>query len=83
MKGKQQALRRVAHQGNIEDIRYLIEQEGVDINAQDENKGLTALHWAVKRGHQQVAAWLLAHGARADIKDGEGCIPDDYKVKRS
>ncbi|MBS4170158.1 hypothetical protein NEOC95_000878 [Neochlamydia sp. AcF95] len=66
----------------MEDLRYLIEQEGVDINAQDKKKGLTALHWAVKQGHQQVIAWLLAYRARADIKDREGRIPGDYKVKR-
>jgi ankyrin repeat protein len=43
------ALCRAAYSGNIESIKYLIEIEKADLDSQDPNKGMTALHWAVTK----------------------------------
>lgn len=49
---------------------------GVDINARDERSSFTALHMAVSGGPSDVSL-LLAHGARADLKDARGATPLD------
>lgn len=40
-----------------------------------ERTGMTPLHWAAKRGHREVAASLLAHGAEVNVKDSKGGTP--------
>jgi len=49
---------------------------GVDINARDERSSFTALHMAVSSDPLDVSM-LLAHGARADLKDARGATPLD------
>jgi hypothetical protein len=44
---------------------------GQDINAQND-EGWTALHVAAEDGNERMVRWLLAHGARADIKTTRG-----------
>jgi ankyrin repeat protein len=44
---------------------------GVDINATD-GRGQTALYGAALQGYEEVVTFLVAHGARADIKDQRG-----------
>ena len=75
---KEQAFRRAAWSGNIGDMKYLIEEEKVDINSQDEKKRMTALHWAVKEKHKDAILWLIKHGAKVDIADIKGKKPKDY-----
>ncbi|MCI0513617.1 serine hydrolase [candidate division KSB1 bacterium] len=54
-----------ARAGRLDEIKLLF-QNGVNLNSQVE-PGVTALHLAKIRGQQQVADWLLAHGADASI----------------
>ena len=75
---KEQALRRAAFAGNIEDMKYLIEKEQVDINSKDPKQGMTALHWAVKQKNKIAFLWLLQLGASLDIADAKGKKPKDY-----
>jgi ankyrin repeat protein len=44
---------------------------GIDVNAVD-GRGQTALYGAALQGFDQVVSFLLAHGARPEIKDGRG-----------
>ena len=46
-------------------------EAGVDINAVD-GRGQTALYGAALQGYDEVVKFLLAHGAKLDIKDQRG-----------
>ncbi len=50
-------------------------REGVDINSQAPN-GLTALHCAVAKGHEDVVKFLIAHpDIRVNVQEETGCTP--------
>lgn len=51
------ACRRAAANGNINDVKYLLDHCKVNINSKSSN-GLTALDWAIKNGHKEVAETL-------------------------
>lgn len=53
-----------AREGNLPEVRHLIDL-GVKPASSDE-LGMTALHWAARNGHEEVAELLLAHGAPID-----------------
>ena len=55
---------------SIEAIKVCLEA-GVDINAVD-GRGQTALYGAALQGYDEVVMFLLAHGAKVDIKDQRG-----------
>ena len=55
---------------SIEAITVCLEG-GVDINAVD-GRGQTALYGAALQGYDDVVKFLLAHGAKADVKDQRG-----------
>ena len=58
--------------GHKEVVALLLEQNGIDLNAED-SKGLTALHTACDRGHQQVVALLLEqNGIDLNAADKDG-----------
>lgn len=50
---------------------FLIEQ-GSDINARNEKMDMTPLHLAAFYGIAPIAALLISHGARTDIRDEAG-----------
>jgi ankyrin repeat protein len=54
----------------IEAIKVCLDG-GVDINAVD-GRGQTALYGAALQGYDEVVKFLLAHGAKPDIKDQRG-----------
>ena len=74
---KNQALRRAASLGQLNDVKTLVLECGADINAQDDNPSSrrTALHLAYMNSQQLVIEWLIAHGADEQIKDANGFIP--------
>jgi uncharacterized protein len=55
---------------SIEAIKVCLEA-GVDINAAD-GRGQTALYGAALQGYDEIVKFLLAHGAKPDIKDQRG-----------
>ncbi len=61
--------------GDIDRVRLAI-AKGADVNYQDE-KGGTALHWAVFYGHTDIVKLLLMQGADPLIKDKNGITPVD------
>ncbi|WP_457636146.1 ankyrin repeat domain-containing protein [Persephonella sp.] len=61
--------------GDIDRVRLAI-AKGADVNYQDE-KGGTALHWAVFYGHKEIIKLLLMQGANPLIKDKNGITPVD------
>jgi hypothetical protein len=69
-----------AEEGRVDVVESLL-RRGVDPNTQN-GLGRTALHQAVSRSHAEVAACLLAYGAKHQIVDHEGrpalsadCLP--------
>ncbi len=55
--------------GNIDTLQRMLTEKLVDINAQD-GDGNTALMVAARVGRTDVVEFLLAHGARTDIRNG-------------
>jgi ankyrin repeat protein len=53
---------------------FLELQGGQGLNRRD-GMGNTALHWAVRGGHAEAAAWLLRNGAGASIRNEDGMTP--------
>jgi ankyrin repeat protein len=50
-----------------------------DINQQDQ-EGLTPLHWAVDRGHLDLVKYLISAGAAVNACDHDGQTPLCYAV---
>ena len=66
-----------AKTGTVEDMKYYIETQGVDVNTKDD-KGLTPLHYVA--GHNpnvEVAKYLIEHGADIRAKGDSGYTPLD------
>jgi ankyrin repeat protein len=56
--------------GYIQDIVFLLGR-GVNINCKHDN-GMTALHWAIFKGHKDIITLLLEKGADFNAKDNSG-----------
>lgn len=67
-----------ASEGNQGAVARLLEAQ-VDVNGQDTD-GLTPLHWAVDRGHADLAEFLLSRKADIDAQDSEQTTPLHYAV---
>lgn len=63
----EEKLREAACLGDIESVQGLISQH-VNINAQNRINGWSALHWACKRGHEDVVRVLLNNGADINLE---------------
>jgi len=60
-----------ARGGRIQECASLLDL-GAEIEWRDENNDDTPLISAVRNGHQDVAALLLAHGANPSVRDQDG-----------
>ena len=65
------ALARAAEQGHVECVDALM-QAGVEVEARDAERGMTALHLAVKGAHADAVSLLLSNGADRFALDREG-----------
>jgi hypothetical protein len=75
---REQALRRAAMSGTLEDMGILLSTE-IDINAQDDTpaKRYTALHVALTYQMFDNAKYLISQGARTDIANADGVTAND------
>jgi hypothetical protein len=71
-------LREAAYIGNIDILKRLIEEEGVDVNEPHPVNKLTALHWAVKGDKAPAVRYLLQRGADVNATDSQGRKPTDF-----
>ncbi|MCL2761992.1 MAG: ankyrin repeat domain-containing protein [Treponema sp.] len=60
--------------GTNEDVKYLIEKKGSDVNLK-KDEGNTLLHLAAHIGDVELANILISAGADVNIKNNEGFIP--------
>jgi ankyrin repeat protein len=52
-------------------LKFLVEQQGADVNARDAN-GYTALHHAASRGDMEMIRYLVDHGADVTVVSRKG-----------
>jgi uncharacterized protein len=62
---------RFAPTGMLAAVKYLVEEQGVDVNAVD-HEGMTALHHAAARGDNEMIKYLISKGAEVSVVDREG-----------
>jgi ankyrin repeat protein len=62
---------RFAPTGMLAAVKYLVEEQGVDVNAVD-HEGMTALHHAAARGDNEMIKYLISKGADVSVVDREG-----------
>ena len=59
-------------EGGVATVRWLLSR-GANVNAVDDHRGRTALHWAAVRGAGKVfVTYLLDQGADPTIRDRDG-----------
>ncbi|KAM9222358.1 ankyrin repeat domain-containing protein 40 [Leptosomus discolor] len=78
---RQERLREAAALGDAEEVRRLVEL-GVSLNSQNDVNGWTCLHWACKRNHAPVVAYLLHAGADKEILTKKGERPAQLTSQR-
>ncbi|GFS04595.1 myotrophin [Elysia marginata] len=59
--------------GELGDVKTLIEKEGIDVNT--EVQGRLPLHYAADYGQTEVLDYLLSKGARVNAPDKYGITP--------
>lgn len=62
-----------ASEGNLNEVKRILSLE-LDVNAADYDNR-TALHLAAEENQKEVVEYLIAHGAKTDIKDRFGNTP--------
>ncbi|VVB11315.1 unnamed protein product [Arabis nemorensis] len=72
------AIHTFAREGEVENLLKCIES-GIPVNARD-SEGRTPLHWAIDRGHLNIAKVLVDKNADVNAKDNEGQTPLHYAV---
>ncbi|KFK26965.1 hypothetical protein AALP_AA8G316300 [Arabis alpina] len=75
---KLDAIHGFAREGEVENLLKCIEN-GIPVNARD-SEGRTPLHWAIDRGHLNVAKALVDKNADVNAKDNEGQTSLHYAV---
>ncbi|XP_047101524.1 ankyrin repeat domain-containing protein 23-like [Schistocerca piceifrons] len=73
-KERDRRLVQAAKQRAVGELRALI-AAGADLGARGEWRGLTALHWAARRGDVEAARLLVGAGAAVDARDDYGLTP--------
>jgi ankyrin repeat protein len=64
----QMLLQNAIKAGQLDDVRILLEQGGIDVN-QPFDQGITPLHSAVINNQENIAAVLIQNGAKIDVQD--------------
>ena len=68
--------------GDHSDVAKLLMMSGADVNAQDV-RGWTALHIALFTGNEELSDALRVAGARDDLKNNDGQLPEDLAGARA
>mmetsp|Transcript_88045 Transcript_88045/g.284280 ORF Transcript_88045/g.284280 Transcript_88045/m.284280 type:complete len:184 (-) Transcript_88045:416-967(-) len=63
-----------AHEGKVDEIKALVAKDGSNLNAQDEY-GWTALRYAARSNHLEVATALIEAGADPNLASASGRTP--------
>lgn len=60
--------------GAVNDVRFFVEEQGVDVDSKDEN-GNTSLVVAVYRENVEVAQFLISRGANVNTNNDNSVTP--------
>jgi ankyrin repeat protein len=71
LKNKADLWFKAVEKNDVEWVRMLI-NAGADLNAKDNDGGMTALHWAAKRGKFDIVKALINAGADLNAQNGCG-----------
>jgi ankyrin repeat protein len=71
-------LHEAANSGHLDVVQYLIEQKGLDPNAQDPFNRITALHLAARANQIDMVAYLLGRGVDVNIQDRDNYTAMHY-----
>ena len=74
-------LLRGAEYNNFILVKRAIEEEGISPDTQDEETGMTALHWCGANRNFEIGEYLLMCGADPHIADVFGRVPMDLAIK--
>ena len=70
---------RAASDGTVEDVKYFIEEKGINVNTRNNDnsryRGRTALHFAAYEGKVEIVKYLISKGANVNAKDDTGATP--------
>lgn len=75
---KMDAIHAFAREGEVDNMLKCIES-GVSVDLKD-SEGRTPLHWAVDRGHLNMAELLVSKNANVNAKDNDGQTALHYAV---
>jgi len=67
--------------GDLELVRYLVEEKGMDVNATQRRSGFTPLMQAASYGYTDIVAFLLEKGADIEARDSSGLNVLEYTKK--
>jgi glyoxylase-like metal-dependent hydrolase (beta-lactamase superfamily II) len=70
---------RAINQGDLEQVKTLLEKNPELLNIKD-NNGSTLLHHAVNKGHKEIVELLIAKRADINAKNGMGYTPLDWII---
>lgn len=70
-----------AYHGDLEKVRYFIEEKKVDVNYLGEFKHTTVLHWAAGSGNLELVQYLVDLDANIGAKDYEKKTPLHYAAQ--
>ncbi|KAJ8974721.1 hypothetical protein NQ317_000387 [Molorchus minor] len=73
----EEKLREAACLGDKVAVITLLSENSINVNSQNTVNGWTALHWACKKGNDEIAEILIAHGAYKTLRDYRGETPYD------
>ena len=66
--------------GDLETVKRLLKERPGDIESEGGCDSATPLHYAAYQGRQDVAIFLIEHGARLDSRDTDGATPLHWSV---
>lgn len=61
--------------GEWDKVREAAEVQGCSLNIQDEESGLSLVHWAAQQGNEEALRWLIGKECFLRLKDKRGQVP--------
>ena len=65
----------LAARGGLLELVKALTKKGADVNSLGASQGISALHWAAHKEHEDVALFLIENGGDISLLDKEGRTP--------
>lgn len=80
---RETALRAAARFGQVQIVAQLLEVPSIDVEATEEETGLTALHYAAMNDNLEISKLLLTYGAQCSKTDSRGRTAAHHAARNS